>query len=226
MRKLILASVLAIVIVISGCSFFRAEATFQVTVSVLSSSVTPIAPLAYAVHTKTNPLYSPGTDERIEGLEALAEDGDPSTAASSLESADGVTMSGAADTPDGESAAAPAGPGASYTFTFSAREGEKLSFATMYVQSNDLFFGPDDSGIDLFPNGVALDGDITSMIMLYDAGTEVNEEPGVGANQAPRQTGPNTGADEGGNVQLIADAADGFTYPAVSAVIAVTITPN
>ena len=56
--------------------------------------------------------------------------------------------------------------------------------------------------------------------MLWDAGTEVNEEPGVGLNQAPRQAGPNTGMTENGIVKMV---NDGYTYPAVSEVIRVTI---
>ena len=60
----------------------------------------------------------------------------------------------------------------------------------MYVQSNDLFLSPGDTGIALFADdGLPISGDITAQIGLWDAGTEVNEEPGVGANQAPRQAG-------------------------------------
>lgn len=76
-----------------------------------------------------------------------------------------------------------AGPGNMYRFTFEAGPGTKLSFATMYVTSNDLFYAPSGEGIELFSGSVALTGDITSQIMLYDAGTEVNEEPGTGPNQ-------------------------------------------
>ena len=72
----------------------------------------------------------------------------------------------------------------------------KLSFITMFVQSNDLFFGPDEMGIELYNNGTRVTGDVTDQVALWDAGTEVNEEPGTGPNQAPRQTGPNTGTDE------------------------------
>lgn len=116
-------------------------------------------------------------------------------------------------------------PGMSESFSFNAGKGHYLQFATMFVQSNDLFFAPDDEGIVLYDeNGLALTGDITSKLELWDAGTEVNEEPGVGPNQAPRQAGPNTGADENGTVELIANIADGFTYPAIADEIEVTIT--
>ena len=71
-----------------------------------------------------------------------------------------------------------------------------LSFATMFVPSNDLFFAPDENGIPLFDEtGMPKAGDATQYLMLWDAGTEENQEPGVGANQAQRQSGPNTGND-------------------------------
>ena len=99
----------------------------------------------------------------------------------------------------------------------------KLSFVTMFVQSNDLFFGPDEMGIELYDNGARVTGDVTDQVALWDAGTEVNEEPGTGPNQAPRQSGPDTGADENGNVVLVSQNGDGFTYPAVNELIEVVI---
>ncbi len=115
-------------------------------------------------------------------------------------------------------------PGNSESFSFNAGKGHYLSFATMFVQSNDLFYGFDETGIPLYDeNGNALTGDVTAMVSLWDAGTEVNEEPGVGPNQPPRQTGPNTGNDEGGTVKHIMDVNDGFAYPNVSAVLKVTL---
>lgn len=116
-------------------------------------------------------------------------------------------------------------PGTGESFSFNAGKGHFLQFATMFVQSNDLFYAPSASGIELYDaNGNALTGDITSMISLWDAGTEVNEMPGTGANQAPRQAAANTGTTENGTVKLIADVADGFTYPSVSDVIQVMLT--
>ena len=132
------------------------------------------------------------------------------------------SVAGAFDTPSGGAGAAPAFPGESYVFEVTAVPGDRLSFATMYVQSNDLFFGPSDSGLDLFPAGSPLDGDVTGMILLWDAGTEVNERPGFGLNQAPRQSGPDTGADESGTVRQV---NDGYAYPDVSDVIRVTVRP-
>lgn len=135
-----------------------------------------------------------------------------------------ISDGGAFDTPDGASAAGVASGGDSYSFSFSASDGDLLTFATMYVQSNDLFFSTDEAGIDLFDSsGNAMTGDVTSQVVLFDAGTEVNEEPGVGGNQAPRQSGTDTGTDENGTVETIANTNDGFTYPAVADVLGVSI---
>lgn len=189
-----------------------------------SGVTTPLAPGVWAVHTASAPLFDEGQPDRGEGLEALAEDGVPSTLAMSLMGAMGIESSGAFDTPEGAGSPGPLPPGASYVVTVQAEPGDLLSLATMFVQSNDLFYAPDESGIALFDgNGVAISGDITAELMLWDVGTEVNEEPGIGLNQAPRQAGPDTGADENGTVSLVNDA---FSYPAVDQVIRVTVTPQ
>jgi hypothetical protein len=53
----------------------------------------------------------------------------------------------------------------------------------MMGQSNDWFYAPAESGIDLFENGRGISGDITSQMVLWDAGTEVDQEPGIGSDQ-------------------------------------------
>ncbi len=120
-------------------------------------------------------------------------------------------QSGVFNTPVGASAPGPALPGddSAYEFSFYAGPSTvpgtttKLSFATMFVASNDLFFAPLGSGITLYDDhGDPISGDITDQVFLWDAGTEVNEEPG-GPNQPPSQTGPNTGEDENGVVLLL-----------------------
>ncbi len=181
-----------------------------------------IAPGVFAISTAGNILFTDGAADRGEGLEALAEDGDPSGLAATVAANSVVTMNGVFNTPVGASAPGPVTPGGAYEFTFTAGENDRLSFATMFVQSNDLFFAPAVTGISLFDgSGMAISGDVTAQISLWDAGTEVNEMPGFGLNQAPRQGGANTGADENGVVQMV---NDGFTYPAVSDVIQVTVT--
>ena len=131
--------------------------------------------------------------------------------------------SGVFDTPVGESAAGPAVPGKSFVFSFHAGKGHKLSFTTMFGRSNDLFFGPDGNGIALYNGDTPVSGDITDQIKLWDAGTEVNEAPGMGMYQAPTQPAPNTGPSESDPVQEISMVNDGFTYPSVASTLKVTI---
>ncbi len=70
-------------------------------------------------------------------------------------------------------------PGQEISFSFYAGPGQFLSFATMYGWSNDLFFAPENPGIQLYENGVAIEGDISSQIKLWDNGTRKNQPPGM-----------------------------------------------
>jgi hypothetical protein len=51
----------------------------------------------------------------------------------------------------------------------------------------------------------------------------VNQEPGLGPDQAPRQAAPNTGKSEREPVQLASRVKDGFRYPKTREVIRVTV---
>jgi hypothetical protein len=165
-----------------------------------------LAPGVWAVHNAADPLFTANQPDRGEGLEALAEDGDPGMLSGNVASGAGVLSHGVFNTPDGSSQPGPLLPGHAYSFSFSASAGEYLSFASMFVQSNDLFYAPDGMGITLFEaDGQPVSGDVTSQIMLWDAGTEVNEKPGFGLHQAPRQSSPDSGMDENGNVRLVND---------------------
>jgi hypothetical protein len=60
-------------------------------------------------------------------------------------------------------------PGSAYEFSFTAEPGTRLSFATMFVQSNDLFYAPSSSGIPLLDSsGNPTSGDITDLVMLWE----------------------------------------------------------
>lgn len=176
---------------------------------------TPFAPGVFVIHTDPNPLYANLEADRGLGLEALAEDGNPGGLAG-LE-----FVSGVFNTPVGADAPGPLLPGASYEFEVTADEDDFLSFATMFVHSNDLFVAPGPEGIALFDeDGQPFSGEIG--VGLWDAGTEENEEPATGLNQAPRQAGANTGNPENGVVQLVDDE---FNYPATFNLVRITITP-
>ena len=177
------------------------------------SMATPLAPGVWAVVASgaANPLFTDGAADAGLGLEALAEDGDPSALAAALAGMDGVMASGVFNTPDGADSPGVIVPGASYSFAVHAEAGTTLYFATMFVQSNDLFFAPGE-GIELLAaDGMAVMGDPSALVGLWDAGTEQNEEPGVGPNQAPRQAGPNTGPAENGVVHKVGSLYAGVT---------------
>ncbi len=183
----------------------------------------PLSPGVFALHTDVDPLFTVGQVDRNRGLERIAEDGEPAQLATNLTSQPGIVASGALTTPVGASAPAPIGPGGVYEFTVRATPGQRLSIATMFVPSNDLFFAPDGQGIGLFlPNGAPFSGDATGALRLWDAGTEVNQEPGIGPDQVQRQVALNIGAAESRPVALVNDV---YTYPAVASVIRLTITP-
>ena len=181
----------------------------------------PFAPGVFAVFESgdDNPIFVSGT-ATTNGLEGLAEDGDPSTLATSVAAAESTEAYGVFNTPVGASGPGPILTGGSYSFQFEAEEGDVLTFATMLVQTNDLFIAPPQTGIALFENGQPLSGDITNTLMLWDAGTEVNEFPGAGNYQPTRQPGGNMGTDENGLVRIV---NDGYTYPTISNQVRVTI---
>ncbi len=174
------------------------------------------------VHTESAPVFTAGKKDRGKGLEAQAEDGDPAMLAKSLTGAKGIKSVTVFNTPVGASSPGPITPGAAYEVTVAAVRGDRLSLTLMMGQSNDWFYAPAESGIELFKNGQAISGDITAELAMWDAGTEVNQEPGIGPDQGPRQKAPNTGKAENGVVHKI---ADGKAYSIPSKVMRITITP-
>jgi len=187
-----------------------------------SGLVSPLAPVAWAVHDTSMPFFTNGSADAGLGLESLAEDGDPLALEATLTGTSTVRMAGAAVTPVGQGSPGVAQPGAMYRFTFDAEPGDFLSLATMLVQTNDLFFSFDDTGLALFDDaGVPVTGDVSAMVSLWDAGTEANQWPGAGEDQPLQQAAPNTGAADPTNVVRPVD--DGFPYPPTESIIQVTI---
>jgi len=181
------------------------------------------APTFWALHTGAgNPIFTGGQPEPGNGLEQLAETGNPEGLIKYVSAISGVAAVGANARPLGATADGPLTPGQAYEFELSASPGQSLSLAWMFGQSNDLFFS-NERPIALFAGGKPVGGDMTAQVSLWDAGTEVNEEPGLGPNQAPRQKSPDAGTAE---KQSIAYVRDRYHYPSTGQVLRVTITPS
>lgn len=179
-----------------------------------------LSPGMYVVSEKEMPLFKVGKKAEM-GIEMQAEDGNPMGLIEALSGKVGNARLGFFNKPVGADMPAPILPGGAFEFEVDAVEGQKLTLTTMFGQSNDLFYAPT-KAINLFEKGQPLSGDITDKLMLWDAGTEVNEEPGTGANQAPRQKMANMGMDEKSVVKLV---TDNFKYPDTKSVLRVTVTP-
>jgi len=167
-----------------------------------------LSPGMFVLSEKSAALFTEGKPARKNGLEMQAEDGDPSGLLASLVAMHhGSNLHGVFNTPVGAMAAGPIRPGDSFEFTVTAMPGMKLFMTQMFGQSNDWFYSPGANGIALFDSkGNAVSGDITNQLYLWDAGTEKDEEIGIGPNQGPRQKGMNTGEAENGVVHRVKDA--------------------
>ncbi len=166
-----------------------------------------LSPGMFVLSEKSAALFSEGKPARKNGLERQAEDGDPSGLVSSLVAMHhSSNLHGVFNTPLGAMAAGPIRPGESYEFTVTALPGMKFFMTQMFGQSNDWFYAPGANGIALFDNkDNPISGEITNQFYLWDAGTEKDEEIGIGPNQGPRQKGMNTGEDERGVVHRVKD---------------------
>lgn len=221
-----LRGVVVAALVIAGAATGRAqEQTFRIRLENKSGGTSfpgPFAPGVWAVHSAPGVLFVPGEPDGGMGLESLAEDGGVSAVASALGDNPDVESSGAFVMPVGSDAAGPLFPGEAYEFTVTATpDAPWLSFATMLVRTNDIFAAPGPDGIRLFSEtGEAVQGDVTSSLSFWDAGTELNEAPGMGPDQAPLQSAPDTGPREG-VVSLFSNTTRGL--PLAPAIASLTV---
>jgi hypothetical protein len=207
--------------------------SFTVTVEDVSTATTlqtsqgpkpvPLSPGVFATYRGNNILFREGKDAD-EGTEDIAEDGFPEVAAADADENRRVRRSGIFTQEGGELGPA-FEPGSGTEFSFRARRGDRFSLETMFVQSNDWFYGF--KGLKLFRKGKPISGDVTSRLDLYDAGTEVDEEPGAGTFQKPNQDpeAQDVGPSEEEPIQLVSETGDGFSTPPNGDVIRVTIGP-
>lgn len=179
-----------------------------------------LSPGLFVVNHRKQYFFKEG-DTADAALEAQAEDGNPNLLAKEYLTKVGGVFMGVFDKPVGSDMTAPILPGGVYEFSFTASEGMRFSLISMFGQSNDLFYAPK-TALELFDeDGNPLTGDITDSLVLWDAGTEVNQAPGLGDEQAPRQKMANTGKEEKRKIGMVKDS---FVYPNTKDVLRVTIT--
>lgn len=166
----------------------------------------------WVIYSKSNPLFVNGQKNSSSDMEKLAEDGIGFIVNSKL--VDGVSVTGMTQEIK---------PNSFIEIPFKAKVGDKFSFATMLNQSNDLFYAVE--GIELFDKDKEpIKGDLTSQVILWDLGTEINQELGLGDEQGARQKEPNFGKTESDTVKKIEDKKDSFNYPKVIDIIKLTLT--
>lgn len=194
----------------------------------LSTSAGPadivLAPGLLVVHQPGWTLFDVGDTVAGTALETLAEDGDPTALQTVLANEAGVEVVRVISTKDAVTyAAAPIHPGESAATVIHIGPDSRISFAAMFGQSNDAVVATLPGGVAL----VAADGALAPLVplLLYDIGTELNQEPGVGVDQAPRQAAANTGAEEGGVVSEL-DGIDvaGWSWPAAESFVVLVAT--
>ncbi|MFT4622550.1 MAG: hypothetical protein ACI8PZ_001206 [Myxococcota bacterium] len=168
-----------------------------------------LAPGLVIVHSAAWTLFTEGSPLPWPEMEPLVEDGDNAPLYAVLGADPAVKLVESFAALDEDYAAVPMHPGDSAELEVTAEPGDRITVVAMLGQSNDVFVAL--SGIELAD---APGEPVVSSGSLWDAGTEVNEEPGAGDNQAPRQAAPGSGEAEGGVVTAV-DPTDpgGFTWP-------------
>ncbi|MGD8566794.1 MAG: spondin domain-containing protein [Gammaproteobacteria bacterium] len=166
MIKLIL--LLALTMVATGCSHNddnNTMAMYEVTVTNITNNQ-PLAPVAVIAHNSGYQPWHSGS-AASDGLEMLAEGGDPSQLVAEADMDTGVVATAT-------STGGPFVPGTAKTITIETMPDTdlQLSIATMLVNTNDAF-----AGVNSLSIGDMAMGDTTSMMAkVYDAGTEDNTE--------------------------------------------------
>ena len=96
------------------------------------------------------------------------------------------------------------------------RNGSYVTSGQQWGTWNAVYGQPD-------ADGNPISGDVTAQILFWDAGTEVNQAPGIGPDTGINEQAFDQGETENGVVHLM---DDGFTYPPIGEVIKVSIKPR
>lgn len=180
------------------------------------------SPGVWAVDDEDTALFLEG-EAASPGLETQCEQGDPQVLFAELEA--GGSNAGFYPVEEmGSYLDGPILPGDVRQFEVVAQPGEHLSLVGMYGQSNDICVVLD--RIAMF-DPEAIDGEMTDALRYFDAGTELNEEPGIGPNQPSQETTPGSGMAEDGTMSPLEGDVDaaGFRYPAISEYLKLTVEP-
>jgi hypothetical protein len=215
-------------------SVMQFEGTYTIIVSNISKKAgliqTPLSPIFWATHDASWALFQPGT-HASPGLESLAEDAAPARLVADNAGAPGVGRADSVTIPDGKATPGPAMPNESFVFEVTPDASHPLlTMAAMVGESNDAFIATPPTGVPLLDmsgglrEAVDVREDLKKMLATWDAGTEDNEPPGVGVNQAPRQAAPNTGpADPNDTVRLYDDSSNDLAGPALGGFASVAV---
>ena len=207
--------------------------SFTVTIQNVSTTTTlelgaspdrtaPLSPGVWAVY-ESGSLFELDQQANL-ATERQAEEGMSDMKDDELDAANWVRSNGEFASSGGADGAI-IGSGESVSFTFNAEPGDHLQIMTMFGQSNDWFYAFSGNGLDLFNGDDPINGDVTSSIVLYDAGTEMDEFPGFGLTQkvdhlTTIDIGPVDPVDA---IKVAASRHTTFNIPTASSVIKVTV---
>lgn len=182
------------------------------------------APGVDVVHPSGSQWFTDG-QAASPGLEHLAEDGNPKDAQRELETRDiGVVGVFGADKANISYDDSPIEPGGEADFLTDAQPGDLIELGMMWSQSNDVFVATPPGGVPLFDENANPVASLTGL-SLWDAGTEMNQEPGAGSTQAPRQSAPGEGTQENGVIRKLEGDKDvmGFQYPPLADTLEIVV---
>ncbi|MEM7152836.1 MAG: spondin domain-containing protein [Myxococcota bacterium] len=197
--------------------------------SATTAFVGTLSPVLWVLHDDAFLLFDPGV-AASPGLEALAEDADPTVLLAEVMGL-GLMEAGIIDTPPA-GLPGPLPPGDVFELVLTPSMPQRfVSLAAMVMPSNDTFAGLQPGGVALLDDAgnprsaEAVEADIVAQLQAWDAGTEGNQAGAAGRDMAPQQVGDDVGASEGSD--LVRQAGDDvrWSLPAAEDLVRVIVSP-